>query len=405
MAIGIVCEYNPFHKGHLYHLQSARTAYADHFDCSPSNIPIICVMSGHYVQRGEPALLDKWTRTRMALAAGASLVIELPTYYSTATAEWFALGAISLLHHTGLVDSISFGMEAPEQLPDLQKLCSHLVPESDQFRRLLQEHLASFPSFAAARQATLESLIQTPLALQSPNTILVLEYLKSIAKFSWTPILFPVTRASAGYHDLSIDAKFPSASAIRRQAGKGHSILPYLPDCCAPFISEHSIFTQDLMQHLNFALSFYTEENLRQIDEITEGLENRILAIANDSPSYNDFLERLKTKRYPTSRLRRILLNTLLHITTTRKKELLFSEGPAYIRVLGFRKEHQLLLSQLNQKATLPVITNLSRQLNSLPPRALEMLTDELRFSKIYSSVHPTLQQDCEFRTPLIVFE
>ena len=101
MAIGIICEYNPFHKGHLYHLQSARTAYADHFDCSPSNIPIICVMSGHYVQRGEPALFDKWTRTRMALAAGASLVIELPTYYSTATAEWFAFGSISLLTEGG----------------------------------------------------------------------------------------------------------------------------------------------------------------------------------------------------------------------------------------------------------------------------------------------------------------
>ena len=95
MAIGIVCEYNPFHKGHLYHLQTARATYANLYGCTPAAIPIICVMSGHYVQRGEPALLDKWTRTRMALAAGASLVIELPTYYSTATAEWFAYGSIS----------------------------------------------------------------------------------------------------------------------------------------------------------------------------------------------------------------------------------------------------------------------------------------------------------------------
>lgn len=403
MAIGIVCEYNPFHKGHLYHLQTARASYADHLNCTPSDIPIICVMSGHYVQRGEPALLDKWTRTRMALSAGASIVIELPTYYSTATAEWFALGSITLLRHTGLVDSISFGMESPEQLPDLQRLCSHLVPESSLFRSRLQEYLTSMPTFASARQATLESLIDAPLSLQSPNTILVLEYLKSMSKLSWSPTLLPVMRASAGYHDLSTEALFPSASAIRRQAEKGFSIHSYLPNCCFPYASEPPVFTQDLMHSLNYALCFHTNESLREIDEISEGLENRILAAVIDSPSYSALLERLKTKRYPTSRLRRILLNTLLNITSARKQELQFSEGPTYIRVLGFRKEQQSLLSQLTQKASLPVITNLSRQFDQLPQKAQAMLKDEIRFSKIYSSIHASLQQDCEFRTPLIV--
>ena len=403
MAIGIVCEYNPFHKGHLYHLQTARTSYADLSGCSSSAIPIICVMSGNYVQRGEPSLLDKWTRTRMALAAGASLVIELPTYYSTATAEWFAFGSISLLHHTGLVDAISFGMEAPDQLSDLQTLCSHLVPESDLFRKRLQEFLVSKPTFASARQAALESLIDTPLALQSPNTILVLEYLKSLSKLTWAPTLLPVQRTSADYHDLSIEALFPSASAIRRQAEKGYSIQPYLPDCCAPYASEPSIFAQDLMSALNYTLCFHNEVSLKKIDEIAEGLENRILAAANDSPTYCALLDRLKTKRYPTSRLRRILLNILLNITTDRKQELNFIEGPAYIRVLGFRKDQQSLLSQLTQAATLPVITNLSRQIDHLPSRAQAMLEDEIRFSQIYSSIHPVLHRDCEFRTPLIV--
>ncbi len=403
MAIGIVCEYNPFHKGHLYHMQTARSLYSDLTDCASADVPIICVMSGHYVQRGEPALLDKWTRTHMALAAGASMVIELPTYYSTATAEWFAKGAISLLKHTGLTTAISFGMESPDQLPALQQLCPHLVPESAAYQALLHKHLHTAPNFAAARESALQALAGHPLSLQSPNTILVLEYLKALQSFSWQPYLMPVKRASAGYHDLSTEALYPSASAIRRQAAKGCSIQPYLPDCCAPYASGPAVFTEDLMNHINYALCFHTTDSLCQIDEVTEGLENRILAAATDTPSYGELLERLKTKRYPTSRLRRILLNILLNITTERKQELSFTAGPAYIRVLGFRREHQSLLSQLTQKSSLPVITNLARQIEQLPPVAKAMLEDEIHFSKVYATAHPNLNLDCEYRTPLII--
>lgn len=403
MAIGIVCEYNPFHKGHLYHLQTARSLYSDPSGCAPADVPIICVMSGHYVQRGEPAMLDKWTRTRMALAAGASMVIELPTYYSTATAEWFAKGAITLLQHTGLTDAISFGLESPDQLPALQQLCQHLVPESEVYQSLLRDYLKITPSFAAARESALQILAGQPLSLQGPNTILVLEYLKALQSLDWQPKLLPVQRASAGYHDLSTEALYPSASAIRRQAAKGCSIQPYLPDCCTPYASSSDVFAEDLMKVINYALCFHTEDSLRGIDEIKEGLENRILAAAVDIPSYPELLERLKTKRYPTSRLRRILLNILLNITTARKKELDYTAGPAYIRVLGFRREHQTLLSQLTQKASLPVITNLARQIDQLSPRAKAMLEDEIRFSEIYATAHPDLNRDCEYRTPLVI--
>ncbi len=403
MAIGIVCEYNPFHKGHLYHMQTARTLYSSLTGCSSADAPIICVMSGHYVQRSEPALLDKWTRTRMALAAGAALVIELPTYYSTATAEWFAKGSISLLKHTGLTTAISFGLEAPDQLSTLEQLCQHLVPESDIYQKLLRQQLQESPSFASARETALQTLAGHPLPLQSPNTILVLEYLKAMKALSWHPELLPIQRVSSEYHDLSTEALYPSASAIRRQAEKGCSILPYLPDCCTPYAASPAIFPQDLMKHLSYVLCYHTEDTLKQIDEVNEGLENRILAAISDSPSYCELLKRLKTKRYPTSRLRRILLNVLLHITTDRKKELDFAAGPAYIRVLGFRREYQAMLSQLTQQASLPVITNLARQIEHLPVRAKAMLEDEIRFSKIYATAHPDLSQECEYRTPLII--
>ena len=132
-------------------------------------------------------------------------------------------------------------------------------------------------------------------------------------------------------------------------------------------------------------------------------MENRILDLSLDAPIYEELLERLKTKRYPTSRLRRILLNTLLNITKIRKQELNFTEGPSYIRVLGFRRECQNLLSQLAEKASLPVVTNLSRQLSALPSPAKAMLEDEIRFSQNYSATHKTLKRDCEYRMPMII--
>lgn len=395
MATGIICEYNPFHKGHLYHLQTVRARTQD--------APIICVMSGHYVQRGEPALLDKWTRTRMALAGGAALVLELPSYYSTATAEWFAYGAVVLLQATGLVDTLSFGMEDPSLICALQDLIPHVQPESDAYRSLLQTHLASAPSFAAARSQALQELAGLPLPLTDPNSILAFEYLKALARLNWHPVLCPVRRVSAGYHDPSLQAEYPSASAIRREAAMGRSIQPYLPDCCQPFLPSPLVFPWDLFSDLSYALSLHTAQSLRGIDEVAEGLENRILAAADDFPDYETLLSRLKTKRYPTSRLRRILLNLLLQITTERKQALRFRDGPAYIRVLGFRREHQMLLSQLCRKASLPVVTNLPRQLPELTDPARSMLLDEIRFTRIYAQHRPGLPRDCEYRQPLIV--
>lgn len=397
MATGIICEYNPFHKGHLYHIQTtlARTA----------NAPIICVMSGHYVQRAEPALFDKWTRTRMALAAGASLVLELPTYYSTATAEWFAFGALSLLHSTGLIQTISFGIENPSELPALQDAASHLQPESPQYRRLLRSFLTEGTGFAHARSAALEKLTLQPLSLEAPNTILVLEYLRALKKLHWHPSLLPLHRVSAGYHDPSLEAACPSATALRRLAAKGTDISPYLPDCCRSVLPASSVFPADLFSALSYRLCFHTPDTLREIDEVAEGLENRILAAARHYPDYEALLSLLKTKRYPTSRLRRILLNILLDIKRSEKAALRFEEGPAYIRVLGFRRDQQALLSQLASSASLPVVTNLAKQLPQLPPRAKAMLQNEIQFSRIYAASAPRLSRDCEYRMPLVILD
>lgn len=410
MAIGIICEYNPFHKGHLYQLNQARGEILD--------TPIVCVMSGHYVQRAEPAIIDKWTRTRMALSAGASLVIELPTYYSTATAEWFALGSVRLLQATGLIDRISFGIEDPEQLPVLRQLAAHLTPESYAYQALLRRQLTQASSFAQARLQALQELTKAEdteglaantehalVNLQEPNTILVLEYLRALRKLGWSPALRPVQRVSASYHDSSVFAAFPSASAIRRQAAKGGSIQPYLPDCAAALVPDSYVFPQDLFAYLPYCLSFHTPASLREIPEVAEGLENRILAAARVYPDYDSLLSALKTKRYPTSRLRRILLNILLGITHARRQAIGFEEGPAYLRVLGFRRDQAQVLSQLTRSASLPVVTNLPRQLSALPPRTQAMLADEVRFSQIYgaAAAGSGLDRDMEYRQPLVI--
>lgn len=395
MATGIICEYNPFHKGHLHHLRSTLA--------STSDAPIICVMSGHYVQRGEPALLDKWTRTRMALTAGAALVIELPTYYAAATAEWFSFGALSLLFHTGLIQTLSFGIEDPAQLPVLQAAADHLVPESPAYHALLHAGLSQNLPFAQARAAALQTLTAQRLSLNEPNTILVLEYLKSLRRLNWAPQLLPICRASAGYHSLSTDAAYPSASAIRREAANGADITPYLPDCCLPLLSHDYVFPSSFFAPLAYRLSFHTADTLREIDEIGEGLEHRLLAKIQTHPDYETLLSLLKTKRYPTSRLRRILLNIFLDITRCRKEALAFSEGPPYLRILGFRRDQQALLSQLTQSASLPVITNIARDLPKLSGRARTMLKDEIRFSQVYASQHPALRRDSEYRQPLII--
>lgn len=395
MATGIICEYNPFHKGHAYHLQTIR----QHTGSSP----IIGVMSGHYVQRAEPAMLDKWTRTRMALASGMQMVIELPTYYSTATAEWFAYGAVSLLAHTGLVDTLSFGMAHPEQLPALQTLSSHLAPESPVYQRLLHEGLQQKLPFAVSREHALAQLAEQPLSLREPNTILVLEYIKALRRTGFSPALLPVARRSAAYHDLSLSAEYPSASAIRRAAQNGQSILPYLPPSAAAHASPAYVFPDSFFAPLAYAISLHTRDSLRHIAEINEGLENRLLEAALDSPSYGKLLSRLKTKRYPTSRLRRVLLNLLLQITDSKREALHFTSGPAYLRVLGVRRDAKALLSALIKHADLPVVTNLARQIGTLPEPAQSMLRDEIRFSQIYASSHPQLLRDAEYRTGLVV--
>ena len=183
MKAGIICEYDPFHKGHDYHLAKTLQAMPS---CSQN--AVIAVMSGNYVQRAQPAMWDKFTRTRMALSSGVSMVLELPTLYAAATAEWFAFGGVSLLYHSHMIDALSFGMEDESHLPVLKRASSLLFPEDPAYQTLLRRYLSEPLPFAQARQRALEDLLGQALPT-GPNDVLVLEYLKAIRRLEQENIL------------------------------------------------------------------------------------------------------------------------------------------------------------------------------------------------------------------------
>ena len=391
-TVGIICEFNPFHYGHRYLIREARKAFPDQ--------PVICVMSGNYVQRGEPAFYDKMSRTEMALLGGADMVLELPTYYAAATAEKFALGACRILASTGLVSSLVFGMEDPENLPLLYKAAAFLTANDSPYPELLKDRLREAPSYAAARGEVLSFLLDSPLPT-GPNEILALEYLSALKRLSFSPEILPIRRTAPHTDDVDPSGRFLSSSAIRKKAMEGLDIYGVLPVSGSGL----PVFSSSMFQPLLYRLCFHDAPSLAGIDEIEEGLENRILRAASEASSYDDLLARLTTKRYPTARLRRILLNILLDITKERKKELAFSEGPGYIRVLGIKKEHLSLLGALSEKSSLPVVTNLARDLDLLPAKAKAMLQDELIFTKIYRTLlpDPSALTSSEKSVPLMI--
>lgn len=386
MPIGIVCEYNPLHNGHAYQIRCAKEMASS---LGLSDPRIICVMSGNFVQRSTPAIVDKFKRTQMALAAGASLVIELPTYYSTATAEWFAFGAISLLSRSSLMDTLSFGIEDPANLPLLKKAADLLADETPAYKERLHFYLDASLPFARARQCALEDLLKEPLPTSS-NAILALEYLKALKRLNASPDLLPIRRMGASHDSLETDAAYPSASFIRGELMQKNTSLmgSFVPESVQSLLKGALSFEEDLFPALRFALSQHTPDSMRHIDEVKEGIENRILSLYPEAVSYADLLKILQTKRYPASRLRRILLNTLLDITVEKKESVSFKHGPAYIRVLGCRKGDEDLLSLLKKNASLPVMINPAKDASLLTPEAALLFTEELRFSRIYRTVN-----------------
>ncbi|MBQ4186465.1 MAG: nucleotidyltransferase family protein [Firmicutes bacterium] len=393
--VGIVSEYNPLHTGHAHQIQTLKE----------QGHVVVALMSGNYVQRGTPAVYDKFVRTRMALAAGVSMVIELPTLYSTASAENFAYGAMVLAQKSGIIDAISFGMEDPSYLPFLQRFAILTEPETALFRKALRRYLDIGLSYPHARESAFFELIGE-LPPEEPNHILALEYLRAARRIGYSPAWLPLQREGADYRDGKIDpltVSYPSATALRKLLSQGEDIRGYIPEAARAYLPSGYVSEEALLPYIRYVLASLSKEEIAQIDEVAEGLENRLLKYVVEADSYENLVSLLNSSRYPSSRMRRILLNAVLSITRTKKEALRFAEGPLYLRVLGVRKEDTALLSLLTKTSDLPTLIRPVRDRLTLPDTARAAFEEELRFSRIYHTLCPSAESE-ELKESFILY-
>lgn len=412
--LGVVAEYNPFHNGHLYHLKAAKKS-------TQSNYTVV-VMSPNFVQRGGPAIADKWTRTKMALLSGADLVIELPTPYAVASAEFFSHASISLLHHTGIVDTVNFGSET-SNIDLLGEIANILVREPQAFKYLLKEYLDSGISFPSARAKALVDYAHTvpkisyfakeiQNILEKPNNILAIEYLKALKKLDSPMTPSTVQRKGSDYHNGELTDALPSATAIRNKISRGQwetfkSAMPQssyeLLYPSAGSLQKHVQY-EDLSCFLAYRLLFSTPLDLQNIMGINEGMENRILTAFKTSQKINEMTLAIKSKRFTQTAVQRMLINTVLQITKQDFYAFQDHGGPQYIRILGFKKSSSHLLSKLKNKASLPLVMNVKKDYQSLTPLGKKMLDIEIRSTNIYASLEASKNNyNLDFTHPLVI--
>lgn len=344
--LGIVSEYNPFHNGHLRHLQQSKELTNTTFS--------VAVMSGNFVQRGDTSLVDKWAKAQMALEAGVDLVIELPTVYALSSAENFADGAVKILDSLGVVDYISFGSEIGEISP-LDDVANILYKEPKEFSSLITTQLKSGLSYPKAREIALQQFFGNSKkyseVLNNPNNILGVEYLKALKrrKSHITPIT--IKRDYSDYNSKTIKNGYASATAIRtmiQEKKNVHYVVPYetyeiLDEkiISGKIVPSIKVFEKEIIYNLRKM----TLDEIANLPDVSEGLENKIKIAANNCNNLEELISKIKSKRYTQSRIQRILLYSLLNIS---QKDINTSKRVIpYIRVLGFNKHGKRIISAI----------------------------------------------------------
>lgn len=399
-AVGIVVEYNPFHNGHAYHLEQAKkVAQAD---------IAIAVMSGTFLQRGEPAMVDKWTRTKMALASGVDIVIELPYVYSTAPATDFAKGAISLLSAIRC-DAFAFGSEDGSIHPFMNTY--QLITEHrTEYEALIKESVKTGVSYPKSLHYAYEQLTQkfpaTYIDLAQPNNILGFHYIEAAKTLGSSIQPLTIPRIAAGYHDaMQEGASIASATGIRKAlatTGNLQSVENVLPQASLHYLQDwyghYKNFAswEAFWPFLQFTLIRHTASELTRYAEVTEGIEHALLKAAKTSYTFSSFMEKIKSKRYTWTRLQRMLT----HIYTGFTKEQLQSfHAPSTIRLLGMSAPGQAYLGMHKKDFTLPLISRVASTNDA-------MLAVDIHAAEIYNfSIEQRAQQFTlpkDFQTPPI---
>ena len=362
MVLGIISEYNPFHNGHLYHLLKSKEAVkAD---------SVIAVIGGNFTQRGEPSLLDKWCKAEMAIKNGADLVIELPVLYSISSAENFADGAVKILDSLKIVDCISFGTEA-EDLNKLNIIANTLYKEPKEYKDMLSLFLKDGASFPKAREQALINYLKDPTfatILSSSNNILGIEYLKALKKYTSNIRPINIKRIDNGHLSLDYASEFASATAVRNlvYSNRMRDVKTYIPPASFTILSEelkNGHFVKDLSRFENiiiYNLRNMSEEEIANLPDVSEGLEYLLKKAANSCNTIWELINIVRSKRYTETRIKRILLYSLLKIT---KKDIAISKKTTpYIRVLGCNEKGKNLISQINKSnPKLNIVTSVKK--------------------------------------------
>ncbi len=380
-TLGIITEYNPFHNGHLYNIIKGKEI--------TNTQNVVVAMSGNFVQRGQPAIIDKYIRCKMALLQGADLCLEIPTHFALESAEYFSKCGVSILDKSKIVDKIVFGSESGD-IDSLKSIASFLQEENESFKDCLKENLSKGNSYPKAISETLLSFgFQENY---TANNTLGIQYLIALLEQKSSIEPYTIKREGSTYHDTTLNNTHlgASATAIRDVIynQKDMSLIKnYVPENLYDIIIEETgkNFTKldNLSSLLHYKLSFSTKDELREINHVNEGLENLILDKANKYFLISDIIENATSKRYTKSKLSRTILSIILDIKKTDIALYKEHTYPPYIRVLGYRKEKEFLLKELVKNSTLPVVVNVNRA--SLPPLAKKMLEEEKNFSKIYN--------------------
>ena len=368
-ACGIVAEYNPLHTGHVYQMNKARQI--SQADC------IIVVMSGNFVQRGEPAVIDKYARTRAALKAGADIVIELPVYYALSSAENFARGAVLTLNEMKAA-SICFGAET-DNADRLAKISHAIISESPEYKAILNKALAEGLSYPAARQtALLEYLPECKDIISGSNNILAIEYIKAILGNNLNMTYYPVLREGAGYNDDTDNAEFASAFGIRKMlmSDEHDRLKTYLTPVMYEEISNSKncpLFPDDFSNIFNHKMLFLKQqcninhtdfaEKLAEYEDITAELANRFAAAFTGRDNIAEFAMKVKSKNIVYSRICRCIMHIILE--TRKSMSDLYNNIP-YIRLLGFNKTGQQYLGSIKKELDVPFITKAADYKNEL---------------------------------------
>ena len=378
-VLGIVGEYNPFHNGHLYHLEESKKITSSNYT--------VAVMSGNFTQRGSTAIVDKWSRAEMAIKSGIDLVIELPLLYATSSAENFADGAIKILDSLKVVDYVSFGSET-SNINILENFADILYNEPFKYKILLSNELKKGISFPKARENALIMYLNNNKKytniLSSPNNILGIEYIKALKKHKSNITPISIARFETGYNDVTYSGNIASATAIRNIIKNGgfDVLRKLLPNSSYSTLIEKlkqghivpdlSVFEKQIIYNLR---SMYPSE-ISELAEVSEGLENSIKNAADSCNTLDELLNKLKSKRYTSTRLQRILLYSLLNIT---KKDIELSKKIIpYVRVLGLNKRGKFLISEIAKaNPKLEIVTSVKKFIDQTSNKNLKFMIEK----------------------------